>query len=283
MSRGCDRLVCGHVAQLPVAWLVRLRRPKLRYYVVAHGIDVWRRFSLIERIALRGAERVFCVSAFTRSELLRNCRLRADKVVVLPNALDPYFEIQAGRPLAECGPTILAVSRLTYEDRYKGVEHLIPALATVRATLPHARLRIIGQGDDLRRLQGIARRAGLQSDAVEFLGYVDDQRLKAELANCRLLALPSEHEGFGLVFIEAMAQGRPCLGARSGGTPEVITSETGILVEFGNVSAIAAGCVAALQRDWNQTAILERARYFSYDSFKDRLAALLPVRSSPRS
>ena len=72
-----------------------------------------------------------------------------------------------------------------------------------------------------------------------------------------------------------MAQGRPCLGAQAGGIPEVLTPETGILVEYGDVSQIAAGCIAALERSWDTQAILERARKFSYPFSRSRLGALI--------
>ena len=279
MSRGCDRLICGHVGQLPVAWMIHClrprasllcRRPRHRY--------VWRPFSLLQKVALRGATRVFCVSDFTRREMLKFCRLRPGQMAVIPNALDPNFEIRPGRPLAECPPVILTVTRLSYNDRYKGLEHLIQAMKSVRAAVPHARLRIVGEGDDRRRLFNIARREGLAGNGVDFVGYLDDRHLADELAKCRLLALPSGKEGFGIVFLEAMANGRPCLGARAAGTPEVVTDETGILVEFGNVASIAEGCVSALGRDWNQAAILDRARQFSYGHFKDRLAGIFDGR-----
>jgi asparagine synthase (glutamine-hydrolysing) len=274
LARGCERVVCGHVAQLPVAWLARRFNRRLRYYLVAHGIEVWRPFSTAERLALRGAERIFCVSDFTRRELLRHCPLPPGRAVVLPNALDPSFAIAPGAPLASCPPVILCVTRLTQADRYKGVEHLIAALPAVRAAVPGATLRIVGRGDDVDFLRGLAHRLDLKS-AVEFLGFVDDARLAAELAACRLFALPSKKEGFGLVFLEAMARGRPCLGARAGGVPEVITPETGTLVEYGDVPALAAACADALRREWDEAAILARARAFSYSPFKTRLASLL--------
>ena len=96
-------------------------------------------------------------------------------------------------------------------------------------------------------------------------------------ARCRLFALPSLKEGFGLVYLEAMAHGRPCLGARAAATPEFVTETTGILVEAGNVPAIAAGLLEGLQRPWSEAAILERARHFSYQVFRERLAELLPL------
>jgi hypothetical protein len=57
--------------------------------------------------------------------------------------------------------------------------------------------------------------------------------------------------------------------------PEVITKETGVLVEFGDVPAIAAAAIAALQSPWDQAAILARARHFSYPYFKDNLRRIL--------
>lgn len=274
MSRGSDVIICGHVAQLPVAWLAQRVNPRLRYYLVAHGLEVWRPFSFLERTALRHAETIFCVSQFTREQLQRQLPLPSARVVVLPNALDPAFPIVRGVPLAECAPVLLCVTRLTQADRYKGVDHLIAALPLIRAAIPAARLRIIGRGDDVPRLQAMRDQLGLH-DSVEFLGYVEDGRLRAELRTCRLFALPSEKEGFGLVFLEAMAQGRPGLGARAGGVPEVITPASGVLAEYGNVSDLATAAIAALQRPWDEEAIMDRARHFSYDRFRAQLAARL--------
>jgi asparagine synthase (glutamine-hydrolysing) len=274
LARGCDRIICGHVAQLPVAWAARRLNPRLKYFLVAHGIEVWRNFGLAERVALRGAEQILCVSDYTRQELLRRCPLPAGRALVLPNALDPGFAITAGRPLAACPPVILCVTRLTFADRYKGVEDLIAALSAIRLAIPEATLRLVGRGDDVPRLQALAARSGV-SDAVQFLGYQSDRDLAREIHACRLFALPSKKEGFGLVYLEAMARGRPCLGARAGGVPEVITPETGVLVNYGDIPAIATTAIAALGRDWDTDAIMARARAFSYSPFRDRLATLL--------
>lgn len=274
LSRGCSRLVCGHVAQLPVAWLAARLNPNLRYYLVAHGIEVWRPFTLAEKIALRGAEKILCVSDYTRRELHRFCRLDADRTRVLPNALAPSFGIQRGRPLPDCPPTILTVARLSFDDRYKGVEHLIGAMPAVRAAVPGARLRVVGRGNDLPRLQALSHRLGL-ANVVEFLGFISDERLAEELSSCRLFALPSKKEGFGLVFLEAMASGRPCLGARAGGIPEVITADSGVLADYGDLPGIAQACVTALGATWDEEAILERARQFSFSRFKAEIRTLL--------
>lgn len=274
LARGCDTIVCGHIFQLPIAWIARKINPRLKYYLVAHGIEVWRPFTARERVALRGAERIFCVSNYTRGELLKNCRLPCERAVVLHNALDPFFAIGPGRPLAACPPTILVVTRITYADRYKGVQHLIEAMPAIREQIGDAKLRIVGRGDDVPRLQEICDRLAL-GPAVEFAGFLDDRSLAEEMRSCRLFALPSRKEGFGLVFLEAMAHGRPCLGARAGGIPEVITDDTGVLVEYGDVPGIGRAAVEALRRPWNEERILARAREFSFPPFASRLAALL--------
>jgi asparagine synthase (glutamine-hydrolysing) len=274
MARGCDTIVCGHIRQLPIAWLAQRLNPSLKYYLVAHGIEVWRHFNAVERKAMRGAERIFCVSDYTRRELLKNCPLPDGRAIVLHNALDPYFEIGPGLPLAECPPTILVVTRITYADRYKGVETMIEAMPAILATMPDAKLRIVGRGDDVQRLQRRRDELGI-TDAVEFTGYLDDARLAEEMRACRLFALPSRKEGFGLVFLEAMAHGRPCLGARAGGIPEVITDDSGVLVEYGDIAATAQAVIDSLERTWDESRILARARDFSFTAFKQRLATEL--------
>ena len=274
-GRKSDRIICGHIAQLPIALAARAINWRLRYDLIAHGVEVWRPLTIPIRLALRGVRQVWCVSDYTRRELLSRCRLPATRTLVLPNALDPVFAITASGP-RESGapPVILLVSRLTRDDQDKGFEDLIRAMPAVLGEIPNTRLHIIGRGNMVHELQALAAEIGVES-AVRFLGYLDDNRMTAEMRACTIFALPSKKEGFGLVFIEAMACGKPCLGARAGGIPEVITAETGVLAEHGDVTGIAAACVQALRKPWDEQAILDRARSFAYPQFKERLRIAL--------
>jgi phosphatidylinositol alpha-1,6-mannosyltransferase len=274
MGMKSDKIICGHIAQLPLAWAASILRPQLSYFLVAHGIEVWRPFTFLERRALMGARCIWCVSDFTRQKVLKNCPIPEERTAILPNALDPYLNPSTPVAAADGPPVILAISRISKTDRYKGIEHLIEAMPAVLAKIPGARLRIIGRGDGLPDLQRIVRGLNLNG-FVEFAGFRSDLELREEFARCRLFALPSQKEGFGLVYLEAMAHGRPCLGALSGGTPEVITSNTGTLVEYGNVPSIASAIVASLGRNWPVQALLDRADMFSYLRFKERFASLL--------
>ena len=273
-----DLLICGHLHHLAIAWLVRLINPRLKYFLVAHGIEVWRPYSWIERRALRGAHRILCVSEYTRRQLLRfHPSLPADRLVVVPNTLDPYFTPDlnaAGLGVPFAGPRILAVSRLTVPDNYKGIDTLIEALPSIRQEFPFARLRVVGEGDDVPRLTALAAGRGVTS-AVEFAGAISDEALRTEYATCDLFALPSRKEGFGLVYLEAMTYGKPCLAARAGGAPEVINETVGQLVDYGDIPALAAA-VADLTRHPRDSEVVRRhAAAFAFPLFQQRLAAAL--------
>lgn len=278
LARKADILICGHLHHLAIAWLATIFNRRLEYYLVAHGIEVWRPYSWLERRALSGARRILCVSEYTRRQLLRfHPALPAERLVVVPNTLDPCLAPDLHRPPTAttfAGPCILTVSRLTVADRYKGVDTLIEAMPLVCRNFPFARLKITGQGDDVPRLRNLAATLGV-AGAVDFTGRIDDEALRNEYALCDLFALPSRREGFGLVFLEAMTFGKPCLGARAGGAPEVITDDVGSLVEYGNVPDLAAAVADLVRHPRDSEVVRRHAAVFDFPAFRQRLAAAL--------
>lgn len=275
-SRGCRRIVCGHLHELIIARLAQLVHSDLDYYLVAHGIEVWRPYSLLERAALRGARRIFCVSEYTRRQMLRfESSLAPERLVVLPNTFDPVFTSAPGdTPRPSGSPRILVVSRLVNSDPYKGVDLMIEAMPAIRRQFPHAQLRIAGGGDARPRLEALAAHHA-PAGAVQFLGFVDDAKLREEYQGCDLFALPSRKEGFGLVYLEAMSHGKPCLAARAGGAPEVVDDQVGALVEYGNVEQIALAVADIVRHPRVPEALAARVAQFSYPNFSAKLAALL--------
>ena len=277
-STDADRLVCGHLHQLPIAWLMQRLRPDLRYYLVAHGIEVWRPYTALEKYALLGAHRILCVSEYTRRQMLRFCpALEADRLVVVPNTLDPFFNPLTVSSVSSApfgSPRILTVSRLSSTDTYKGVDTLIEAIPGFLREYPRARLRVVGSGDDLPRLQAIAQINGV-TGAVDFTGRLTDEALWAEYAICDIFALPSRKEGFGLVYLEAMTYGKSCLGARAGGIPEVINDQVGTLAEYGNIPEISAALIDLTSHPRDSAVVQRHAGCFAFPVFKKQLKAAL--------
>ena len=110
-------------------------------------------------------------------------------------------------------PVILTVGRWAASERYKGADELIRAVAQLREAFPTLNLVAVGGGDDLPRLKQIASDLKV-SDAVHFLEGISRRELAACYSRADIFALPSTGEGFGFVFLEAMAFGKPVVGAQ---------------------------------------------------------------------
>lgn len=281
LGRSSEVLVCGHLHQLAVARLARCFNPALRCLLVAHGIEVWRPYTWLERWALRGAHRIICISEFTRRQLLRFYpALDASRLVVVPNTLDPKCA-PGTKPAVTPSrknqpPRILTVGRLTKADTYKGFDTLIEALPLLRTEFPEICLRIVGEGDDATRLKQLAQDLGV-ANAVHFTGGITDTALRKEYESCDVFALPSRSEGFGLVYLEAMIHGKTCVGARAGGVPEVINDSVGALADYGNIPALAAAIADVIRRPRDSEVVRLHAESFAFPAFQHRLStALLP-------
>jgi len=160
--------------------------------------------------------------------------------VVYPGVDATWYRPDAAVARAE-RPTFLYVGRL---KRYKGVEIAVRALAEARGTRPDLTLEIAGQGDDLPRLQGVARRLGVES-AVRFLGFVPEEEKRRLLRRAWAVVFPSPKEGWGISNVEAAGCGTPALASDSPGLRESVRhGETGYLVPHGDAHALAERMLA---------------------------------------
>jgi glycosyltransferase involved in cell wall biosynthesis len=165
------------------------------------------------------------VSQVTRRELA-GLGVDADRIAVVHNGTDP----PAGRREVPDGePHLVVLGRLV---PHKRVEHALVTLARVRQDHPGARLSIVGHGWWEERLRAEADRLGV-TDAVDFLGWVDEAAKHDVLRRAWVLLTPSLKEGWGLCIAEAAGHGVPTVAYRSaGGVAEsVVDGSTGLLVE----------------------------------------------------
>ena len=239
--RKAKLVLASHPHLAPVTLAMRLVAPSLRTIVCKHGIEVWEPLSSLRRRALRSAHVVLAPSRDTAEHLVAQQRVPREKIRVLPWGLDPQFEahLAAARntplPLGfPAGRVILSVGRWDSKERYKGIDHLIAALPRLLPQWPDLQLAVVGEGDDRSWFEHLADEYGVQLH-VHFLGGLSQAEMAACYAACEIFALPSRAEGFGLVYLEAMASGKPVIGGAHGGAPEVIEDgKTGYLVPHGD-------------------------------------------------
>jgi glycosyltransferase involved in cell wall biosynthesis len=174
----------------------------------------------------------------------RYCAERLDElygvrnVIVIPELIDlqRWHELlsQAASPLAPQRFTVLCVCRFYARKR---VDLLLRAAAMLRGRIPELEIRIVGGGMEETHLRNLWRELRLES-AVKWVGNATQRQLATEYRRADVFCLPSVQEGFGIVFLEAMAAGKPIIAARSAAVPEVV--QHGCLVEPNNAEALAA-------------------------------------------
>lgn len=272
--------IAAHLGLAPVAMLINLFTATRKYAIVLHGIEAWVRAEWKDRLAARYAHMVIATTRYTASKFTSANSVNPHNVRIVPLALG-IREIPEIPPSMPSGVMrILTVGRLKADERYKGVDTLISAIANLRAAGMPVALDVVGTGDDLERYKDLAQECGIAGH-VQFHGRVGESRLQELYARCDIFAMPSKGEGFGLVFLEAMRHGKPCIGGNHGGTPEVIEhGVTGYLVNHGDVERLghliwilaeSPELRARMGRDAQQKV---RARYL-FTSFSENWRGLL--------
>lgn len=227
LARRPQVVFCGH---LHLGWLavVAARIAGAKLVIQAHGIEVWRRPRLRRRRrAPARADLILCVSRHTRETLLAWCDIAPERVIVVPNTISARFTPGDPGPartrlgLAGHQRLILSVGRLDRRERYKGQDLAIGLIGELRARGRDVILAIAGEGDDRPRLEALAK-APAAADGVRFLGSVCDDALLDLYRAADLYLMPSKGEGFGIVFLEAMACGTPAIGLACGGASDAL-------------------------------------------------------------
>jgi glycosyltransferase involved in cell wall biosynthesis len=193
--------------------------------------------SFFERLHARHADRVLTSSRYSAVTIARDYRIDEVRIRVVPEPIElaRWKEaLHSAEKLPRDPPGILCVAHLYPR---KDVAGLLEAVSRIRSP---AVLRVVGVGPELERLQRQASRLRL-GDRVEFTGQVPYARLAAEYRRATVFCLPSRQEGFGIVFLEAMAAGLPIVAARAGALPEVLADgDCGIFVPPGDPPALTA-------------------------------------------
>lgn len=270
-----DLVFCAHVNLLPIARLVA-REPLLFIY----GIEAWKplRDPLSNRI-VRDVRAVVSISEITSDRFLGWSQY-GGPVHILPNSI--HAELYGMRPKSDAllarynlqgKRVLLTLGRVVAAERYKGFDEVLEVLPDVARVHDDIAYVVAGGGNDLPRLARKAATLGV-SHRVVFTGLVREEE-KADLYNLAdVYVMPSRGEGFGFVFLEAMACGVPVIGSRLDGGREALRNGTlGRLVDSTNPAEILVALLDALAE--NKRGVPEGLDYFSFASFEARMHAIL--------
>jgi phosphatidylinositol alpha-1,6-mannosyltransferase len=184
---------------------------------------------------------------------------------------------------------LLTVARMASWERYKGHDIVLRALPSVVAKVPNLTYVVVGDGDDRPWLEGLAKELGV-AEHVSFTGEVSDSELAALYRRSEVFALPArtviddydpKGEGFGIVFLEAMAFGKPVVGPNYGAPAELIRhGENGLLVDPEDPASVAGALVNLFTnpeaaREMGRAASDWVRRNHSYGSFRERLREMI--------
>ncbi|WP_448266189.1 glycosyltransferase [Nostoc sp. DSM 114159] len=247
-----QQVFCGHI-NLAVLIQTLCQPLGIPYTVLTYGKEVWEPLKNQERRALVSAERIWTISRYSRDRACVANSLNPNMVQMLPCAIDAdKFTPGSKQPelIQKYGLTdakvLMTVARLWSGDIYKGVDVTIRALPQIAEVFPEVKYLVIGRGDDQPRLAKLAAYLGV-SDRVVFAGFVATEELMEHYRLADAYIMPSQ-EGFGIVYLEAMACGVPVLSGDDDGSADPLQDgKLGWRVPHRNPDAVAAACIEMLQ------------------------------------
>jgi phosphatidyl-myo-inositol dimannoside synthase len=287
LARSAEIVVAAHPHLAVVASAMRARSKKFCLVVQAHGIEIWKPMTRLRQICLRRADIVTAPSRDTANKLREIQRLPDAKIRIRAWGLDPAF-LELASHAAELAPPagipnsryILAVGRWSSAERYKGFDSLLRVMPALLRETPDLQLVFAGDGDDRPSLEALAKQMRIDS-RVHFLSQLSAEQIAACYAQADVFALPSSGEGFGFVFLEAMACGKPVIGGNHGGIPDIIADGvTGYLVTHGDDAQLREKLSLLLGDRTLREKMGQRAREtvlqkFTFESFATGLRNIL--------
>jgi len=307
VPRGFDLVICGHINLLPAAFLARRLLSRVRgraavpLALFIHGLDVWdpHRSALV-RSLVRRVDAFVSVSAFTRDLFVCWSRVSAANGLLLPNCVD----LTGFRP-GERDPVLLKKYGLSgrkvlmtlgrlLPDRPKGIDEVLETLPSLIVDFPQLSYLICGDGSDRPRLVNKARSLGLSvsdlaltsdlqppsaisdlpSPLVVFAGRLPESEKAAHYQLADAFVMPGYGEGFGIVYLEALACGIPVLASTLDASREaLLDGEMGLLVDPRNRAELRQGFLQVLQQPRGQ--VPPGLEHFSFPHFVKRCHAII--------
>lgn len=252
LTKQPQQVFCGHINLAPLVQIlcVPLGIP---YTVFTYGKEVWEPLPNKYQQALKQAACILTISRYSRDRCCENNHLDQEKFQLLPCMVDENTFIPQPKPKdlierynLEGAKVLMTVARLWSGDPYKGVDVTIRALPKLLQIFPEVKYLVIGRGDDQPRLAKLAQDLGVEKQVI-FAGFVSTEDLVRHYQVADAYVMPSQ-EGFGIVYLEAMACGIPVLSGDADGSADPLQDgKLGWRVPYRDPEAVANACIEMLK------------------------------------
>ncbi len=271
-----DYLICGHIHLLPIAHLIKIMGRCEQVVLVVHGIEAWKPHDFLIQYLVKKIDLLISVSHFTIKKMLGWVNIEKIKYVILPNTIDldrftpgeKNNKILKKHDLAD-KKVILTLGRLAGKERSKGFDEILEIMPALLKEDSSIRYIIAGDGSDRKRLESKACELGVK-EAVIFAGYIDENLKKDFYRIADIFAMPGRGEGFGIVYLEALACGTPVIGSKADGSREALMDgKLGCLVDPENLDELKAAINNKLQKA--ERKVPELLDFYSFENYKKRV------------
>jgi phosphatidylinositol alpha-1,6-mannosyltransferase len=286
----CHTILLIHINLLPVAYAIKLLFPSRRIILVAHGIEVWRTLNRFQKYFLNKHVVIWSVSKFTKNQLLIKNQISNDRISILNNSLDPFFDVTITENCQEFkrkttwqnlpDKIIFTLARLSAQEHDKGYDLVIQCMPRLLEAHPGLKY-FIGGTCSLQEKQRIAQliEALNLQHSVRLVGYIPEKALSAFYLQTDVFVMPSKKEGFGLVLIEAAANGCEVIaGNQDGSTDALLNGQLGTLVDPSSAAEITEAILTALSNGSPKRAKIRQQlalSTFGFENYKRKIQELL--------
>ena len=245
-----ETILFSHINLAPIAVTIKIIYPKKKIIIIAHGIEIWGDLNYIKKKALKISDRIIAVSNFTKESIVKSHNLDKEKIIVINNCLDPFIkkpksfqkstDLMLKYNISSNDIVLFTLTRLSSLEKYKGYDKVIEVLASIVPKHPKFKYFIGGKGDlkEILRVKSLITKYKLQEN-VQLLGFINDDELESHFLMADTYIMPSQGEGFGIVFIEAAYYGLPIIaGSKDGSVDALMSGQLGSLIDPDNLDEI---------------------------------------------
>jgi len=281
MSERFDVVICSHINLLSIASAAAAAQ-RVPLILVVYGIEAWKAPRGLAAKLVKRVDAVVAISEFTKRRFMEWSGVESSRVHVIPCCVDakqfgvgPKRDDLLRKYRLRGRTVMLTVARLAGRERAKGIDEVMESLTDIAREIPNISYLVVGDGHDRERLEAKAVALGV-SNRVVFAGFVPEEEKADHYRLADAYVMAGRGEGFGIVYLEALACGLPIIASSLDASAEVVLNRGfGRVVNPDRPAELKAACVDVLSEHDREHTVPRELAMFSPARFRARWNWLL--------